>query len=237
MGSSILILTKFFKKFVDLFELIVYTYIKVSAFYTEGVMKAKIELLIKFFKKNGGIVKFSSILKAGFHPDILNNIDARSRIEKVARGLYCLAGYIPETYPDLVLASLQAPKGVICLISALYFHEATTEIPKHVDIALSRNTRISKIEYPLVKFYQFGDMTWRNVIEYHKIEKRKIPIYNLAKTVADCFKFRNRIGIDVAREALKIAIKEKGVSPTDIMFYAEICRVHNIVKPILEAML
>ncbi|GAH57943.1 unnamed protein product, partial [marine sediment metagenome] len=133
--------------------------------------------------------------------------------------------------------SIKVSKGVVCLLSALAFHEATSEIPRYVNIAIPRGTYANKINYPPVKFYRFASKAWEAGIEKHEIEEYQVKVYSLAKTIADCFKFRNKIGMDVAREALKIAITEKAVQPKEIMQYAEICRVDNIIKPILEAML
>lgn len=192
--------------------------------------------ILDYFKKNGGIVRFSSLLKAGFHPDSLKALEKEGKVEKVARGLYRMTHYTFGSHPDLVIASLQAPKGVICLISALSFYEVTNEIPKYVDIAILAGTRANKIKYPPVRFYRFSHKTWEAGIEIHLAEGHKIRVYNLAKTIADCFKFRNKIGIDVARNALKIAVSEKGTTPQEIMKYAKMCRVVKIIKPILETM-
>lgn len=200
-------------------------------------MKKSSEELVNFFKSNNGIVRFSAILKAGFHPDSLNTLEKEKKVEKIARGLYNLANYDFGEHPDLVIASLQAPRGVICLLSALSFHEATVEIPKYVDIAIPRGTHANRIKYPPVRFYRFDSKAWKAGIEEHKIEGYKIKVYNLAKTIADCFKFRNKIGMNVARESLKVVITEKNIKPKEIMQYAKICRVSGIIKPILEAML
>lgn len=200
-------------------------------------MQKRTEELINFFKRNSGIVKFSAILRAGFHPDSLKALEKENKVEKVVRGLYRLADYDFGEYPDLVIASFQAPRGVICLVSALSFHEATAEVPKYVDIAIPRGTHAYRIKYPPVHFYRFDSKAWEAGIEEHTIEGYKIKVYNLAKTIADCFKFRSKIGMNVARESLKIAITEKNITPNQIMQYAKICRVDSIIKPILEAML
>ncbi len=199
-------------------------------------MNKKQELII-FFQSNGGIVRFSTILKAGFHSDSISSILEDKKIRKIARGLYMLNDYQIGEYPDLVMASFQAPRGIICLLSALSFHEVTIEIPKFVDIAISRNTHAYRIQYPPVKIYHFDSKSWKPGIEEHIVGDYKIRVYNLAKTIADCFKFRNRIGMNVVRESLKTAVTEKHVKPTEIMKYAKICRVDNIIKPILETVL
>jgi len=200
-------------------------------------MKKKPQELIDFFKSHNGILRFSVILKAGFHTDSLNTLVKEKKVEKIAKGLYRLAEYDIAMHPDLVIASLQAPRGVICLLSALSFYEATLEIPKYVNLAIPKGTHAYRIKYPPVRFYHFDGKAWKAGIEEHKIEGYKINVYNLAKTIADCFKFRNKIGINVAREALKVAVTEKNVKPTEIMEYAKICRVDNVIKPILETML
>jgi predicted transcriptional regulator of viral defense system len=200
-------------------------------------MNAKTQNLINYFQDNGGVARFSGILKAGFHPDSLAILEKDEKVEKISRGLYRLTDYIPGSHPDLVAASLQSPRGVICLLSALSFHEATNEIPKYVDIAIPRNTHANRIKYPPVRFYRFAPQVWEAGIGEHKIDGHIIRVYSLAKTIADCFKFRNKIGTNVARDALKAAITEKNIKPKEIMRYAKICRVDSIIKPILEAII
>lgn len=200
-------------------------------------MHPKTENLIKYFQDNGGIARFSLILKDGFHPDSLAVLERNGQVEKIGRGLYRLTDYISGSHPDLVTASLQAPRGVICLLSALSFYEATSEIPRYVDIAIPRNTHANRIKYPPIRFYRFAPQVWEAGIAEHEIEGHKIRIYSLAKTIADCFKFRNKIGADVARDALKVAIAEKNIKPKEVMRYAKVCRVNAIIKPILEALI
>jgi len=200
-------------------------------------MQVRTQELMSFFQSHGGVARFSAILKAGFHPDSLSTLEKEGRVEKIARGLYRLTNYTPGSHPDLVIASLQAPRGVICLLSALSFYEATSEIPRYVDLAIPRGAHANRIKYPPVRFYRFAPKTWKAGIEKYEIEGHRIKVYSLAKTIADCFKFRNKIGIDLARDALKVAVTEKGIKLKDIMQYAKICRVDSIVKPILEAMI
>jgi len=200
-------------------------------------MQTKSQNLIDYLQKNRGTARFSRILQAGFHPDSIVFLEKSGQVEKIGRGLYRLIAYISGPHPDLVTASLQTPRGVICLISALAYHEATNEIPAWVDIAIPRGTHANIIEYPPVKYYRFAPSSWKAGIEEHEIDGQGIRVYSLAKTIADCFKFRNRIGANVARDALKAAVNEKNVRPGEIMRYAKICRVDSIIKPILEAMI
>ena len=200
-------------------------------------MKPKTNKMLAYFQNHGGIARFSSIRKAGFHPDALKSLKKENKVEKIGRGLYRLTSDTLGSHPDYVIASLQTSKGVICLFSALYFYKATSEIPRFVDIAIPSGSRATIIKYPPVKFYRFSPKAWEAGIEEHEIAGHKIKIYSLAKTIADCFKFRNKIGADVARDAVKVAVAEKGIRPKEIMYFAKICRVDRIMKPILEIMI
>lgn len=193
--------------------------------------------LKNFLKKNGGLASYADIIGAGFNKAFLKHILNSGRIQKIDRGVYRLSKGTTLSNPDIVVALIKIPKGVVCLLSALAFHEATNEIPHFVDIAIAQGAHANKITYPPVRFYRFAPITWKAGIETYKVEGHKIRVYNLAKTIADCFKFRNKIGIDVARNALKVAVNEKKVSPKEIMRYAKICRVDSVIKPILETIL
>lgn len=200
-------------------------------------MGSKETELINFLKKKGGLASYAEITGTGFNKALLKTSLNSGRIHKVDRGLYRLFDSLSLSNPDLVAVSIKVPKGVVCLLSALAFHEATNEIPHYVDIAIPRGAHANKIKYPPVKFYRFAPRIWKTGIEEYEIEGHKIKVYSLSKTIADCFKFRNKIGMDVARNALKVAVTEKSIKPKEIMQYSKICRVDNIIKPILEAML
>jgi predicted transcriptional regulator of viral defense system len=200
-------------------------------------MSTRKKELIQFLKKNGKMASFSQINEAGFNKALIKACLASKDIEKLDRGLYILSKGMSPANLDFVAVSIKAPKGIICLISALSVHQATDEIPSSIDVAIPRGTHENKINFPPVKYYRFAPDAWEAGIENHTIDGHTVKIYSLAKTIADCFKFRNRIGINVARESLKIAITEKKVKPTEIYKYAKICRVDKIVKPILEAMI
>jgi len=208
-------------------------YIRIGSNY----MGSKAIKLIDFIKRRGGLAGYAEIIEAGFNKAILKTILDSGRIHKIDRGLYRISEGSSLSNPDLVAVSIKAPKGVLCLLSALAFHEATDEIPRWVDIAIPRGTRANRIKYPPVRFYRFAPKVWEVGIEGHEIGGHKVKVYNLAKTIADSFKFRSKIGIDVARDALKTAITEKNIKPKEVMHYAKVCRVNNIIKPILEAML
>jgi len=193
--------------------------------------------LIDFLRKKGGIASYAEISKAGFRKAFLKTTIEADIVIRLDRGLYKLSEGTSISNPDLVAVSIKIPKGTICLLSALAYHEATNEIPRYVDVAIPRGAHANKINYPPVRFYRFNPKMWEAGIECHESEGRKIRVYSLAKTVADCFKFRNKIGSDVARKALKFAVAEKHARLKEIMDYAKICRVDGLIKPLLENML
>ncbi len=199
-------------------------------------MKTKKDELTQAFKRNKGILRFSQVLEAGFHREQLKSLLESGKIEKIGHGLYRLKDAALSN-PDLVTVALKAPNGVICLISALFYHTATDEIPHKVDVAIPRRPWANKIDYPPVQYFRFSDRAWKAGVETHTIDGHCVKIYSLAKTIADCFKYRNKIGLNVARDALKTAVTEKKVKPTEIMRYAEICRVDKVIRPYLEALL
>lgn len=200
-------------------------------------MKTKKEKLIAEFKSHRGILRFSAMLKAGFHRCEIKSLLESGEIERIGRGIYRLKDSPPLSNPDLVTVTLQSPKGVICLISALSYHEATDEIPHSIYVAIPRGIRANKIDYPPVKYFRYAPEIWKNGIETHTIDGHPVRIYSLAKTVADCFRYRNKIGLDVARQALKIAVTKKKIKPTEIMRFAKICRVDKFIRPYVESLL
>lgn len=200
-------------------------------------MSNKNKELTDFIREKRGLATYAEIIKAGFNKPLLKAGLNSGRIQKVDRGLYRLSDGFSLSAPDIVAVSIKAPKGVICLLSSLAFHEATNEIPSCVHIAIPRGIHANKIKYPPVKFYRYNPDAWKAGIEEREIDGRKIKVYSLAKTIADCFKFRNKIGMNVARDALKVAVMEKDTKPQEIMQYAKVCRVDHIIKPILETLL
>jgi len=139
--------------------------------------------------------------------------------------------------PDLVAASLRAPRGVVCLISALSFHGITTQVPHEVSIAILRTINKPRIDYPPIRFFLYRPQYFEAGIEEHTIAGTPVRVYCAEKTVADCFRFRNRIGMDVTLEALRLCRERKRSSPSELLRYARICRVERIMTPYIEAML
>ena len=200
-------------------------------------MHSRTNELTAFLQKKKSVAAYSDIMEAGFSKTALNTLLRSGKIQRIDRGLYRLSGSTVPSNPDFIIVSRKIPRGVICLISALAYHEATDEVPRQINIAIPRGTHANRIEYPPVQFFRFSKDVWKAGIEEHKIDGSFVQVYSLAKTVADCFKFRNKIGMNVARGALKTAFTEKHIPAKEIMHYAKICRVNNIVKPILETLL
>ena len=193
--------------------------------------------LVDYFKAQQGPKKFSDVVKEGFHPVHIHSLVKSGTLKKVSRGIYRLANASELSQPDLVTAALKVPKGVICLISALSFYQVTDEIPRWVDMALPKGAWENKVEHPPIRYFHFSEKAWKEGIEIYQLDGHPVKIYKLEKTLADCFKFRNRIGLDVATNALKESIRTKKAKPKIIYDYAKICRVDKVMKPYLEALL
>lgn len=189
-----------------------------------------------YLKSRGGIAGYSEIIYAGFNKMALQESVKEGYVNKLARGIYVSPDGITLPYPDFAAVAIKVPKGVICLLSALAYYKLTDEIPKRIDIAIPINTHANNINYPPVNFYHFSKKSWEAGLEKINMGNRSIKIYSVPKTIADCFKFRNKIGIDTARMALRIALREQKTDPKEILGYSKICRVNNIVKPVIEAM-
>jgi len=192
---------------------------------------------VAIFKKNHGMLRTSRAIREGIHPRVLYAMRDSGVLELVSRGFYRLANSPPLGNPDLVTVAIRVPKGVICLISALAFHELTTQIPHEIHMALQRGSIKPRLEYPPIKTYRFTGKTYTEGIEEHDIEGITVRIYNPEKTLADCFKFRNKIGLDTIVQAIRFYRERKSVKVDDLMHYAEICRVGKIIRPYLEALL
>lgn len=197
--------------------------------------KSKIRNVVDLFKKRGGILRTSDVLSAGVHPRTLYKLRDMGYITQMDRGLYKLSEKEPLRFPDLSMVALKVPSATICLVSALDFHGMTNEIPHKVHIAIARTQRDPKIDYPPIEVYRFTDKSLTEGIEKHEIDGHTIRVYNPSKTIADCFKFRRKIGIDIAIEALQEGLRQKKATVKQILKYAEICRVERVITPYMEA--
>lgn len=189
------------------------------------------------FRRHKGVLRTSEALALGVHPRTLYRLRDSGRLVSVSRGVYRLAALPEPSYPDLVVVSTRVPRAVVCLISALSFHDITTQVPHEVQIALPRAARSPRLDYPPVRVFRLTGRAYSEGIETHSIEGVAARVYCPEKTVADCFKFRRKIGLDVAVEALRLARERKRVNPRSLLHYARVCRVERVMMPYLEALL
>ncbi|HWL07651.1 MAG TPA: type IV toxin-antitoxin system AbiEi family antitoxin domain-containing protein [Planctomicrobium sp.] len=189
------------------------------------------------FRENGGLLRMTDAVQAGIHRATLRGMVERGELEKISRGLYRLVENELLPYPDLAAVAVKVPQGVICLISALAFHELTTQIPREISIAIDRNAEPPRIDYPPVRSFRFGGAAFTEGIEVHPVGPVSIRVYSREKTLADCFKFRNEIGLETCLEALKEYRQQPGFNPDEALRFAAICRVGRIIRPYLEAVL
>lgn len=191
----------------------------------------------QIFRKHGGMLATKEALSSGIHPRTLYAMRDEGVVEQVSRGLFRLSSLPPLSNPDLVTVSYRIPKGVVCLISALAFHQLTVEIPHEVYVALEPGTEKPRIDYPPTRIFWFSGEAYSEGIERHKLDRVKVPIYGPAKTIADCFKFRNKIGVDVAIDALKSYHSRSDFNLRELLKYARIRKVEKIMTPYLETLL
>jgi len=173
---------------------------------------------------------------AGIHRQILTRLVAAGEIERIARGIYRLPGQSITESHGLSVASAAVPHGVVCLLSALQFHGIGTQLPSEVWIAIDRRARRPGLQYPPLRIVRSSGAALTEGVESHRIEGRPVRIYGVAKTLADCFKYRNKIGLDVGLEALREAWRARRFTMDELDRYARICRVQRVMRPYLEAL-
>lgn len=160
----------------------------------------------------------------------------RGQLERIGRGLYGLPGREISANGSLAEVAIRVPKGLICLLSALRFHGLTTQAPFEVWLAIENKALAPKLEFPPLRIVRFSGAALTEGIEEHIVDGVTIRITSVAKTVADCFKYRNKIGLDVALEALRDAWHEKRMTSDEIWRYAKVCRVANVMRPYLDSL-
>jgi predicted transcriptional regulator of viral defense system len=189
------------------------------------------------FRQHGGQLRMSEAIQCGISRYSLYKMRDNGILEQISRGTYRLVDLPPIGNPDLVTVSLRFPKAVVCLISALSYHGMTTQIPHEVSVAVPREARMPSLDYPPVHAYRFSTEAFESGIEKHQIDRVTVRIYSVEKTLADCFKYRNKIGMDVVLEALKLYRDQKRLKMDKLLKYARVCRVEKVMKPYLEASL
>lgn len=186
--------------------------------------------------KKAGILRPRDLDAYGIRRQHLMRLYKQGLIQKTGRGLYTLKDANISEHHSLAEACKKIPNGIICLLSALHFHDIATELPSEVWISIDNKSRQPKADRPTLRVVRFSGKSLNAGVEEHTIEGVKVRIYNPAKTVADCFKFRNKIGLDVALEALRDCWAKKLCTMDELWKYAQICRVSNVIRPYLESL-
>lgn len=194
-----------------------------------------IKVAEKIFRENNGVLRTGQAKKLGIHEPVLIQMCEEGLLVKASRGLYRLADLPPLSNPDLVQVAIRVPDSVICLISALSFHQLTTQIPYKIYIALPREMKAPRIEYPPLAIIYLSEKQYLAGIEEYILDGFPVRIYSREKTVTDCFKFRKKIGVDVAVEALKDYLRQPERNIEAILSYARINRVEKFMRPYLQA--
>ncbi|MEO7207218.1 MAG: type IV toxin-antitoxin system AbiEi family antitoxin domain-containing protein [Steroidobacteraceae bacterium] len=195
-----------------------------------------IQSALETFRQHGGVMRTSQALMRGIHPAALYRLVENGQLMRLARGFYRLTSTQEFSNPDLAVAAAKAPDAVVCLISALAFHGITTQVPRVVHLAVPRGRYAGlRLRTPPVKIYRFDAPTFFQGIEVHPIDGIPVRIYGVARTLVDCFKYRNKLGLDVAIEALRLARTRKRISNREVLQCARLLRQDRIMAPYLES--
>lgn len=182
-----------------------------------------------------GILRTRDVDGAGIPRAQLATLTNAGRLLKLARGVYVLPDRAASEYESFAEVAARSENGVLCLISALRFHDLTTQQSSDIWLAIPHKAHAPRFEYPPVRLIRMSGASMSEGVEKVELAGSVIRVFGVAKTVADCFKFRNKIGLDVALEALREAWNEKRVTMDELWHYAEVCRVTNVMRPYLEA--
>jgi predicted transcriptional regulator of viral defense system len=187
--------------------------------------------------KQMGLIRPRDVAAAGIHREYLLRLYRNGDLTRVGRGLYALAGAQTSESLSLAKVAKRVPSAVICLISALEFHHITTQIAHDVWIAIENKKWEPTFQYPPLEIVRLTGRAFSFGVEEHEVDRIPVKIYSPAKTVADCFKFRNKVGLDVALEALRETWRIRKVTMDDLWEAAKVCRVANVMRPYLEAII
>jgi predicted transcriptional regulator of viral defense system len=186
--------------------------------------------------RKAGVLRPRDLDAEGVPREYLGRLLEKGLLERPGRGIYTLAGLKPTPHHTLAEASKRVPHGTICLLSALQFHGLTTQAPFEVWLAIAEKARLPKVDYPPLRIVRFSGIALERDVEEHRIEGVTVKVYAAAKTVADCFKYRNKIGLDVALEALRDCWKKRRATMDELWRAAKTCRVANVMRPYLESL-
>ena len=189
---------------------------------------------LNIFRQHDGMLRTATARRAGINPATLYALRDAGLIEQVARGLYRLTEAEYLSNPDLAIVAAKVPEAVVCLISALDFHDMTTQIPHKVYIALKQGSHSPRIDWPPLHVVYLTEPCFSAGVEVHEVDGVRVRIYSAEKTIVDCFKYRNKIGLEVALEALKL-YRDRGMMQIGtISQHAQSCRIWGVMRPYLE---
>ncbi|MFZ0254974.1 MAG: type IV toxin-antitoxin system AbiEi family antitoxin domain-containing protein [Gammaproteobacteria bacterium] len=183
-----------------------------------------------------GLIRPRDLTERGLPTVALTRLVRQGRLQRVGRGLYSLPDRPVSEHNALAEVVRKHPQAIICLLSALRFHDLTTQSPFEVWLAISNKARSPKMDYPPLRIVRYSGASLTHGVEDHVVDDVPVRVTSIARTVADCFKFRNKIGLDVALEALQEAWRAKRVSMDELWRYATLCRVANVMRPYMESL-
>ena len=199
-------------------------------------MSVSVEQKVLDLAAREGVLRPRDLQRKGLPTDYLWRLHQQDKLEKVGRGMYAIPGAALTEHQTITQAARRVPHGVVCLLSALRFHDLTTQAPFEVWMAIDVKARSPKEEIIPLRIVRFSGQALTAGVETPTIEGVKVKVYNPAKTVADCFKYRNKIGLDVAIEALRDCWRKKRATTDQLWHYAKVCRVARVIRPYLESL-
>jgi predicted transcriptional regulator of viral defense system len=182
------------------------------------------------------MLRLKDFVAEGIGPETLARLVREEAVVRPARGLYQLPDAQVEAAHALAEAAVLVPKGVVCLISALQFHELTLQMPSTVWMAIERTAWRPRLDYPRIRFVRFTRPSLAEGVAHHRIEGVDVPITNPARTIVDCFRYRGKVGLDVAMEGLREGLRRRRCTPDELWRYARQARVWSVMRPYVEAM-
>jgi len=185
--------------------------------------------------RKAGVLRPRDLDAYGIPRTYLSRLVSAGKLQRIGRGLYVLSGRNVSEHRSLAEACKRVPKGVVCLLSALRYHELTTQAPFEVWLAIGGKAWRPRVDYPPLRIVRFSSAALESGIEEYQVEGVTVPVFTPAKTVTDCFKYRNKIGLDVAIEALRECWRSQRCTMDELWKYAKVCRVQNIMRPYLES--
>lgn len=185
--------------------------------------------------RRSGAIRLRDAMERGIHPEVLRRLVATGQLVRPARGIYALPERDVSEHADLAQAAMRVPGGVICLLSALNYHQIGTQLPHEVWMMIARRSHRPRVEHPPMRFIGASGPSLTEGIESATIDGQTVKIFNPAKTVVDCFRYRRHVGLDVALEAMRDALRKRRCTPDAIARCAAKCGVGSVVRPYLEA--